>query len=333
MKRKRFLATLLALAVALPQAAALAVRAEGEPGPAPGENYIVKLCPDAVTLFSAEEQGNYLGFDMYLVSQAEAQELMAAGLVEFAEPDGDVELCGVPTDDKYANQWHLQGNYGLDLNSLWQNGMSYTGKGIKIGIVDSGVNLDHEDLDYYSANNPNGRILPGINLYYNTDETGAAVGDIQKGNDPTDELGHGTMVTGIISAAHNGKGVAGIAPGAAILPIKSFVGRTTKVSLLVRGIKEATEAGCDVINLSCGTKTDNASKPMDAATQAAVDQGILVISAVGNNYDTLGRQLLYPAAYDRWWGWGPPPRAASGPPTPRSTRACGSPPRAAPSGA
>ena len=288
MKKARILAAVLAAVLCVPSAAAWAAE---ETTAAEERTYIVKLREDVPMLLSADEEADTaLGFGMFLVTEEQAQALMEAGLAEFAEPDGEVELFAAPTDTKYKDQWHLQTGFGMDLAGVWD---TYTGAGVKIGVVDSGLIPDHEDLDY------GGHVLEGFSLAY---PEGSSTIAVTPGREAvTDELSHGTMVTGIINAAHNGKGVAGVAPGATILPIKCFVGRTTKISLIVRGINEAVNEGCDVINLSCGATKDNSSKPMNTATQAAVDAGIIVVSAVGNGY---GTALYYPAAYDQVVGVG-----------------------------
>jgi len=277
MKKRRFLALTLALTLALPHTGVLAAGGE-EP------DYIVKLTDNAPMLLSGEDD-RALGFGMYLVTETEARALLEAGLAEFMEEDGVVEL--LEADPRLAEQWHLGTGFGVDAQAAWALG--YTGRGVKIGIVDSGVIPNHEDLNYQSEENPEGNILTGWSVADSTADT-------------TDVVGHGSMVTGIIAAARdNGKGGAGVAPDVQVLPIKCFTGNTTTISDLVAGINKAVSAGCDIINLSSGATGDTSRKALKTATQAAVDEGIIVVAAVGNKGTA---QLYYPAAYDHVVGVG-----------------------------
>src|SRR5207248_8596592 len=120
-------------------------------------------------------------------------------------------------------------------DKAWATG---TGKGVTIAIVDTGVDLTHPDLAAH--------IVPGQNF-------------IEPGRPPQDDFGHGTHVAGIAAAvANNGIGVAGVAPGANIMPVRvlhkerqpdgSYEGTGTSADVDA-GIHWAADHGAQVINL------------------------------------------------------------------------------------
>lgn len=155
------------------------------------------------------------------------------------------------------------------------------GAGATIAIVDTGIDLDHEDLE--------GRVLPGRDFVDDDDVA-------------QDEEGHGTHVAGIAAAAaNNGLGVVGVAPEALLVPVRVLDGKGQgTLDDVAAGIRWATEQGVDVINLSLGPeRTDLEPSPASgAALRAAIDQawdaGIIVILAAGND-EALGLTDTSPA--------------------------------------
>jgi len=164
-----------------------------------------------------------------------------------------------------------------------------TGQGIKVAVVDSGIDSDHPDL----ASN----LLGGINA----------------GNEdlpPEDDYGHGTMVAGVIAAVNNSEGVIGVGPGIGIYSVKiNFTG----MSAIYRGIEwcvygndgtpgTGDEPNVQVINMSFGIETE-LGVPVDdegfhTALQTAYGAGIVLVAAAGNDAADLGVKPHYPACYD-----------------------------------
>ena len=178
-------------------------------------------------------------------------------------------LGGISNDPFSALQWNLK---AIGMEEAWRSGL--TGKGVVVAIVDSGLSGTTMDID-------SSRILPGKNC----------VG----GTGVTDTIGHGTFIAGIIGATKdNHVGVAGIAPGVTIVPIKSYATSETDFAAQAAGIYAAVdEYHCDILNISAG---DPEIVPeVQAAIQHALDEGVIVIAAAGNSGD---KQLLYPASYD-----------------------------------
>jgi len=111
----------------------------------------------------------------------------------------------------------------------------------------------------------------------------------------TDSVGHGTHVAGIVGAVTgNGRGVASLAPGTSILPVRVLDSTGSGGSIAVaKGIVHAADRGAEVINLSLGGP--GGSSALDAAVRYASDRGALVVVSAGNNRAT-GNEVNYPAA-------------------------------------
>lgn len=192
-------------------------------------------------------------------------------MVEYYEPDCMVTLSALPNDTYASKEWSI-GN--LEADYAWEKG--YNGEGVRVAVIDSGVNSLHEDFD--------GTVFDkGLNK-------------INGSHDVTDEMGHGTFVSGVLGAArNNGIGVAGLCTGATIVPIKCF-GKSveTNASYIISAVYDAVDVyDCDVINLSLGMTADMQS--MKDAVEYAAGKGVIIVSAVGNSGTS---QLNYPAAYD-----------------------------------
>jgi len=187
------------------------------------------------------------------------------------ELDGTVTVADAPTGDDplRADQWDLA---AMRTPEAWPRA---TGGGATVAVVDTGVDSAHPDLA--------GQVLPGADFI-----TGVE-GPI------TDPNGHGTHVAGIIAAAAgNGEGIAGVAPGARILPIRVLgANGGGYLSDAANGIVYAADHGADVINLSISSTTS-----IDAMTNAiayARSRGVVVVAAAGNMRAN-GSPASYPAA-------------------------------------
>lgn len=166
------------------------------------------------------------------------------------------------------------------------NAWKYTqGSGVKVGIIDTGIDLDHSDL----------RVAGGFNTLDST-------------KNADDDSGHGTHVAGIIAAIRDNKGVVGVAPKAKLYAIKVLDktggGRTSQI---IVGIQWCIKNKMQVINMSLGTHMDVAA--LKKAIVQAHKAGIVIVCSTGNP----GKTVAYPAAYketiavsasdsrDRWY--------------------------------
>ena len=137
------------------------------------------------------------------------------------------------------------------------------GEGIKIAVIDTGVDFNHPDLFGWG---PNGKVIGGYNF-------------IEEGTPPMDTNGHGTQVAGVIAADGILKGVA---PKAKILAYKvSDNGEAVASDLIVKAIDKAVEDGADIINISLGVNKTNSS--IDHAVNRALEKEIFVVTAAGND--------------------------------------------------
>lgn len=200
-------------------------------------------------------------------------------IVKYAEPDYIQKVNWVPNDTYYKNQWGLvntgqtiknrAGKAGSDIKT--QQAWDVTrGNGIKIAILDTGLDMSHPDL--------------------------ASKVVSQKAfttSSASDRFGHGTHVAGIAAAiTNNGQGVAGACPECQLM-IGKVMGDdgTGMASAMSSGITWAADNGAKVINISGGGAQRSASQ--EEAVTYAWNKGVIVVAAAGNENTN---QQFYPAA-------------------------------------
>lgn len=158
-----------------------------------------------------------------------------------------------------------------EITTAWDKGL--TGAGVKIAILDTGVDGTHEDL----------QLSGGISFL--------------KGKYDEDELGHGTHVAGIIAAKDDGIGTRGIAKDAKIYSVRVLKENGKgNLSTILLGINWAIENKMDVINMSLGSVGEYSI--LDRAINSAYEKGIPTIVAVGNTAKTSNKEINYPASYE-----------------------------------
>jgi len=139
----------------------------------------------------------------------------------------------------------------------------FDGTGIKIAVIDTGVDFNHPDLFGWGSD---GKVIGGYNF-------------IQPDQLPLDKEGHGTKVAGIIAADGH---IVGVAPKAKILAYKvSEDGEGVSSELIAEAIQKAIEDKADIINISLGVNKTNSK--IDNAVNYALDNGIFVVTAAGND--------------------------------------------------
>lgn len=158
----------------------------------------------------------------------------------------------------------------LNIPITW--GTGYSGKGIKIAVIDTGIS-PHEDLV----------IAGGKSFVDYTDSY-------------FDDNGHGTHVAGIIRASNNGVGIKGVAYESDIFAIKAMTQNgTSYLSSIIAGIDWAITNDMDIVNLSLGTQVD--STAFHNIVDRAYRQGLLIVAASGNDGTGIGDTVDYPARY------------------------------------
>lgn len=281
------MALVLSLCMVIPNAYALS----GDESPdLEYDGYLVKLKDEIPqqSLFLLDGGDSSWESGLIVVDSLEEALDIPKELVEYIEPNYLVELfdeneagdepadgvslsddSDVPNDPYYAEyQWNLQ-----TINAYEAYRQNLTGSGVKVGFVDSGINIEHEDV--------NAKHISGANF----NQDGLAYDE--------DTYGHGTFAAGIVAAQTNNKlGIAGIAPDVELHAYRIFSAKTTTTDAVVAAIEQAVQDGCQVINLSLGTP--NSSTALRDAVEKAVDSGAVVVAAVGNDGTAVTQ---YPAGY------------------------------------
>ncbi len=189
------------------------------------------------------------------------------------ERDRPARFFKTPSDPLYPRQWALP---LVRAPEAWD---AASGEGVVVAIIDSGVDGRHPDLA--------GRVLPGLDA--STDQ------ELPAGTN-TDRLGHGTAVASVAAAGlDDGVGMAGLAGGARILPVR--VGDPSGGacwSEVAKALVWAADHGAKVANLSLGGP--DPSEAVKEAVSYARSRGVLVVASSGNEA-LEGNPPLYPAAF------------------------------------
>ena len=227
------------------------------------------------------------------VPQAQEQRIVAAlsrnPNVEYVEPNYVGSAAFAPDDPHFGPyQWGIEntgqnikdqvGTVDADLDgpTAWDRttGRTSAGTPVKVAVLDSGIDQDHEDLSQ--------KIVAQRNF------TSSNRGDVE------DRWGHGTHVAGIVGAVtNNGVGVAGGCPECVLMNGKVLNDDLNGAySWYANGITWAADNGAKVINLSAGGSSP--SKTLERAVNYAWSKGAVFVAAAGNSG---GTSRLYPAYY------------------------------------
>jgi len=185
--------------------------------------------------------------------------------VRYVELDGEIFAVG------QTLPWGVD---RIDAEVVWTN--YYTGQGVSVAIIDSGIDNDHPDLN----------VKDGVNFVsipsWRTPDP----------NKWDDDNGHGTHAAGIVAALDNDIGVVGVAPGVDLYALK-VLGRTGSgnYSDVIAAIEWCMGNSIQVTNNSYGSSGDPGETVKAAFDKSAAD-GILHVAAAGN-----GGSVIYPAAY------------------------------------
>jgi type VII secretion-associated serine protease mycosin len=150
------------------------------------------------------------------------------------------------------------------------------GHGVTVAVIDTGVDASAPQLA--------GRVLPGVDVVN------------KRGRADDDCFGHGTFVAGVIGASKQpGTGLAGMAPGVRILPIRQANSASDGTAAgMAAGIVAAVDGGADVINISASSFFP--TKALEDAVRYATANDVLIVTAASNEAEA-GNPAAYPAAY------------------------------------
>ena len=168
-------------------------------------------------------------------------------------------------------------DYGVKMLGVMYEWRETKGKGIKVGVIDTGIDVKHNDLK--------NRIKKVVNF------TGGKIDDV------TDEVGHGTHVAGCIAAEQNGTGIVGAAPECDLYIAKAFDNNGVAVSGAVeKSLRWMIDNGVNIVNMSFSSEVANKSERM--LINECYRNNVFLVAAAGNSggegdADTIG----YPAKY------------------------------------
>lgn len=239
--------------------------------------YIVQF-NNKIQVFETDSGERHESRNYITATYEELQEYLDIGIVEYYEPNYEVELLETfSTNERNSTQWNLE---AINVSKAWNIGCY--GNDVVVGVIDSGCYY-HTDLE--------SNLLLGRN--YTSADT----------SDTDDNIGHGTFVSGIIAAESNGIYIDGIANKAKIVPLKCFdEGVVTQTSMISDAIYDAIDLyDCDVINLSLQIPKSKITKTLENAIIYAIKNGCIIVAAVGNDGASTE---YYPAKYDNVIGVG-----------------------------
>lgn len=247
--------------------------------PVRAERYLVHYEPDSKSRVIDELRDRAVihhEFDDIRVVAATMPALLAGTVASVA---GVVQV----TEDAVIHRMLQETPYGIDLvraRDVWdadRDGVidpgAPTGAGIRLCIVDSGIDAGHEDLGGGGVTLLAGRSWTGESWF-------------EDGNN-----GHGTHVAGTAAAANNDRGVVGVSPGTVELLIADvFASGGAHDSTVLAAVQWCADQGAHVVNLSLGGGGD----ALAAGYEAVYDRGVMMVAAAGN---TGGPAQSFPASY------------------------------------
>lgn len=205
--------------------------------------------------------------------------------VEVVELDYTVQALEYSPENELGNSWganHINADDALEAG--------YSGEGVKVAVLDSGVNFNHFDLrdNFDLSANELGYDFVSDDFF------------------PDDVYGHGTHVAGILAAASNGFGVVGVAPNAQIVALRVLddngEGTASRIIEALQWIQNYNAAHPDspirITNNSYGTGSN--SSQLEAAFDVLASSGVLHIGSAGNEGSAAGNgnNVSYPARYE-----------------------------------
>ncbi len=189
--------------------------------------------------------------------------------------DGEVHITGQHTGDS-----ELDSGWGVaHIGSGVVHASGNKGTGVKVAIIDTGIDYDHSDLDTNYV---------GGHDFVNDD------------TDPMDDNGHGTHVSGTVAAEDNNAGVVGVAPEARLYGLKVLSATGSgSWSDIIAALQWAVDNGIQVTNNSYSSSL-NPGGTVKAAFDNSAAAGILHVAAAGNSGNPRGKgnNVGYPARFD-----------------------------------
>jgi major intracellular serine protease len=177
-------------------------------------------------------------------------------------------LYGLSPNDPQMMGWEI---IKFNIPQAWRNS---EGEGVICAVLDTGCDLDHDDLK--------SNLLPGKNF-------------IEKNDSPFDKNGHGTHVASTIAACNNGRGMVGVAPKTKIVPVKVLSNDGSgSVDSIVNGIYwSADKPQINFLTMSLGSPSSHPA--IEKAIDYAIQKGKIIFCAAGNSGPSA--DIMYPAKH------------------------------------
>ena len=224
--------------------------------------------------------------------------------IEYAEPNYISKLSSSPENEpNFSSMWGLNNttSQGIDINvePAWK--ISTGNPNLVVGVIDSGIDYNHEDLKdniWVNSGEIHNNGIDDDNDGYVDDYNGWDFA--YSNNNSYDDNGHGTHVSGTIAASSNGIGTVGVAPTVKIMPLKAADSQgNSYTSDIISAIQYGVSKGVKLFNCSFGS-----SNFSQAQYDAMKSSNALFICAAGNG-DVYGNGLdndsivkNYPSSFD-----------------------------------
>ncbi len=195
-----------------------------------------------------------------------------------------------------------------------QSQLGFKGKGVKVGVIDTGIDIDHPDLGGNGVEGstpfPSARVAYGYDFVgddYNADPADPNYNPVPTPDErPDDCQGHGTHVAGIVGASG---AVTGVAPEVTFGAYRVFgCEGSVNDDVLLAALERAEFDGMDVVNMSLGSGFYSwPSTPLASASDRLVNNGVVVVASAGNDGDyftqavgepSTGSKVISVASYD-----------------------------------
>lgn len=229
--------------------------------------------------------------------------------IAFVEPDFAINRTLFPNDPSFSQLWGLH-NTGqssgladadIDAPEAWDK--TTGSRSVIIGVIDSGIDVNHPDLAANIWRNPGEIAGNGID-----DDANGYVDDVtgwdfaSNDNNPEDGNGHGTHVAGTIGAVGNdGRGVAGVNWQVSLLPLKfldaSGSGSTSGAIAAINYATALRNRGVNIVATNNSWGGGGFSSGLQTAIQNHANAGILFVAAAGNDSANNDTTASYPANY------------------------------------
>lgn len=279
--------------------------------------------PSAVPVGGVTTFASMPGLGVITLASASDAETVLARLrsdprIEYAELDAlwhvDTIPASRPNDARYGEQWGLEntgqavgaqpaGIPGVDIDARTAWGISHGSDDVIVAVIDSGVDVGHEDLrDNIWTND---KEVPGNGI----DDDGNGVVDdvhgfnaIDRSGTVMDDVGHGTHVAGIIGAVGgNGVGVTGVNWKTRIMPLKFLGpeggGTTSDAIACIDYCVAMKERGENIRVVNCSWGSTENSRALQDAMDAAIGTGMTFICAAGNDGVDTDQVPHYPSCF------------------------------------